>query len=38
MLILSGLLALGACVWFVRDLLRSLNALPKRNSDVGFFI
>lgn len=38
MLILSGLLALGAGVWFVRGVLRSLHSLPKRNSDVGFYI
>ncbi len=38
MLILFGLLALGAGVWLVRALLGSLHGVPKRNSDVGFFI
>ncbi len=38
MLILSGLLALCAGVWFVRGVLRPLRGLPKRNSDFGFFI
>lgn len=38
MLILIALLALGAAVWLVRGALRSLHGLPKRNSDVGFFI